>query len=117
MYHSSMLDDLNDGTDLFLAVARFTWRVAGPFTFLLSFGALVLAVVDTLQNDTWLLAGLLTVLVGFVFGWLVDLLTLLVMRPLAKLAGFRPATWIGDLVLGLPIAVGLMLLLASQDWL
>jgi len=112
-----MLDDLNDGADLFLVVSRFIWRVAGPFTFLLSFGALIFAVVDMLQNDRWLIAGLLTILVGLVFGWIVDLMTLLIMRPLAKLVGFRPSTWIGDLALGLPIAVGLLLLLASQDWL
>jgi hypothetical protein len=111
-----MTDDLTDEVDLLIGASRMTWKVAGPFTFLLTFIALVMAVIEVMSQDVWILKAMLTVLVGFVFGWLTDLFTLLIMRPLAKLVGIKPSTWIGDLLLGIPIALLILFMLVYLGW-
>lgn len=111
-----MTDDLTDEVELLASAGRLTWKVAGPFTFLLTFIALVMAVIEVMQQDVWIPKAMLTVLVGFAFGWLTDLLTTLIMRPLAKLVGIKPTTWIGDLLLGVPIALLILFTLVYLGW-
>lgn len=111
-----MLDDLTDESDLAFGFLRVLWRIAGPYTFLLSFAALVFAVVGALGEDGRLLPGVIAVLLGFTFGFITDLLTRYAMRPLAKLAGIAPKTWLGDLLLGLPIAVLLLVVVTVKGW-
>ena len=38
------------------------------------------------------------------------------MRPLAKLVGIKPSTWIGDLLLGIPIALLILFMLVYLGW-
>lgn len=107
---------LDDDAGFAFEVTRLIWCVAGPYTFLLGFGALVFGTLAIIEGGGSVVWTGIAVFCGVLIGWVTDLLSLLICRPLAKLAGFRPQTWIGDLLLGLPIAVLGLLIIASQGW-
>ena len=109
-------DDLVDGVDLGVGLVRVFWRVTGPYTVLLGLVGLIWGVADTLARDTWWLNAAAVFLGGLLLGWIVDLATRLVLKPLAGAFGRKPETWLGHLALGSPLCAVAIALVAYQGW-
>lgn len=111
-----MSDDLVEGVEVGVGLVRLAWRVVGPYTWLLGAVALIWAGVDVMAHDKWVPAGVALTLGGLLLGWLVDLVTRLVVRPLARLAGLRATGWRSSLALGAPVCGTAIAVLAYYDW-
>ncbi|MCA8981111.1 MAG: hypothetical protein H6831_03880 [Planctomycetes bacterium] len=106
------LDELPGCFDAGFELVELTCKIAGLYTALLGGAACVYGTIDASLHDKWVIAVISVTALGLAAGWLVDLLSRLLVLPLLRTAGIDTEPFHIRLLAGAPAAAAAIVLFA-----